>query len=62
MKDVTAFNTERPKSDRIHVTARDPESGKSKTVTLYGIGPAEFIEAIKSIGDRGPKRKQFQPA
>lgn len=52
MQDVTPFSTERPKDLRVTVIARDPDTGKSRSVTVYGITPDQFIEAIKSIGAR----------
>lgn len=54
MNDVPEFKTERPpriSQQRIYIVARDPDEGVSRSVTLYGITPEQFVEAIRSMGE-----------
>lgn len=41
------FQLDRPKVQRVYVTARDPDTGDSKSTTLYNISPEKFIESVR---------------
>jgi hypothetical protein len=52
------YQTEPPKVQRTLVVARDPETGKSKSVTLYGISPEKFIEGVRSAAGDSAERDE----
>jgi hypothetical protein len=62
MEAVTAFVTERPKDQRVYVVARDPETGKSRSVTVYGVNPDQFVEAVKARASKPRRQRREQPA
>jgi len=41
---------------RVYVTARDPETGESKTTTVYETTPESFIDAIKTQLQSEPRK------
>lgn len=49
----------KPKVQRVQVTARDIDAGKSRTITVYDATPAQVIEQIqKALAHvSSPKRK-----
>jgi len=57
MEAINALQTEKPTPNRrTVVTARDAETGKSKSVTVYEASPEQVIETIKNLGKQ--RRKQ----
>lgn len=41
---------------RVYVTARDPDTGESKTTTVYETTPESFIDAIKTQLQSEPRK------
>lgn len=50
MEPVKTLQLEKPNTRRTAVTARDADTGKSKSITVYEASPDQVIEAIKNLG------------
>lgn len=57
MQDGKPFSTERPKPQRVYVVARDPNTGKSRSATVYGVSPEQFIGEIVARGQQRQARR-----
>lgn len=55
------LSTEKPRIQRVYVTALDPDTKKSQSVTLYGATPEQVIEKLRSDAAKD-KRKQASPS
>jgi hypothetical protein len=54
----------KPKIQRTHVAAHDPDTGERKYVTLYGDNatPERIIEALKSLEKPARRKSSREPA
>jgi hypothetical protein len=52
MPDPIPFSTERPAPRKTLVVARDPDTGKSKSMTLYNVAPEDFIKWLSATVEK----------
>lgn len=46
----------------VYVTARDPKTGKSKSVTVYDATPEQVIDLLRAAAEDASDAPQDQPA
>jgi hypothetical protein len=62
MNEPIQFTTEPPNAKRTLVVARDPDTGKSRSMTLYNVSPEEFIKWLTATVETAAEKRHASSA